>query len=888
MGEEARFCPACGSPSEDPKTTTSPARQEKPPSSASRPSRRIDPKAGRFVPGALLGERYRIVALLGRGGMGEVYRAQDLTLGQDVALKFLPESAKNEETLGRFRQEVRIARSVSHPNVCRVYDIGEEDGQPFLSMEYVDGENLSALLKRIGRFSPERALEVARKICAGLAAAHLKGILHRDLKPANIMLDSRGEILIMDFGLASLAGEVAAGDVQSGTPAYMAPEQLSGKEVTARSDIYALGLILYELFTGKRAYEGRGFAEVLRERAESTPSTPSSVVKDLDPVVERVILRCLESDPAARPASALAVSAALPGGDPLAAALAAGETPSPQVVANAGATVGLGRGAALLTLGLAVLGLALTLVPLSFRTNATDRLGLLAPEVLLEKTRDLLQRLGYEAAPRDQASALSYDFDFMRNLDSRKDLDAAAWDKIFAGRPTLGIFWYRSSLDTLVTFDFHDDLMTPGEITFSDPPTTQAGMINLSLDARGRLRSLLVLPPEKDEAPQKGTGEPWDALFAAAELDPSTFAKADPVWTSLAASDSRAAWMGHWPGTSDPLRVEAASFHGKPVFFALVSPWTRPGRTPQPTGPGARTSEITLLIVATLVLGGAVFLAYRNHSRGKGDQAGALRLGIAVFCAQLALFFCRVHLAPDLSIFGLGLVAIGNGLFLSVITFVLYLSLEPYVRKHWPQTIIAWSRILAGRVRDPLVGRDVLYGVILGVAWVLSFQVVFLILVRLGASPDVSTLEYLQGFRAALGTWIVHFLGSIRTTLTFFFVFLFLRILVRPRWLGSAIGIALFTLLQASNHPHLELYIPQQVLIYAIAYFALVRFGLVTLATGVFVADLLLSVPYTFHASAWYAPPMEAVLVLVLAMAFWGFYTSLGDQRLFRAEVFDD
>src|SRR5580693_2974832 len=269
VSSHASFCSACGRPVSntddlatlDFATATSPLPPRPKPVSSPSPSSRPPSSAeyllneGRFLPGRLVASRYRIIALLGKGGMGEVYRADDLTLGQAVALKFLPDGAPRDEGLvERFRNEVRMARRVSHPNVCRVYDVGEVDGQTFFTMEYVDGEDLASLLRRIGRLPPDKALDIARHLCAGLAAAHAKGVLHRDLKPANIMLDGRGQVVITDFGLAGVADDIRGQEVRSGTPAYMAPEQLAGKEVSTRSDIYALGLVLYEVFTGKRAF----------------------------------------------------------------------------------------------------------------------------------------------------------------------------------------------------------------------------------------------------------------------------------------------------------------------------------------------------------------------------------------------------------------------------------------------------------------------------------------------------------------------------------------------------------------------------------------------------------------------------------------------------------
>src|SRR5262245_34338932 len=315
----SRFCLQCGAPVEGDSFATRTIASHSPgPAAVSTASRLRTTSAtsqGRFAPGHVLGGRYCVVSLLGKGGMGEVYRADDLTLEQPVALKFLPESlVRNEAAVARFRNEVRVARQVSHPNVCRMYDLGEAEGQFFLSMEFVDGEDLGSLLRRIGRLPSDKALEIARKLCAGLAAAHEKGVLHRDLKPANVMLDSRGQVLLTDFGLAGVAGEIAGNDITSGTPAYMAPEQLAGEEVTIRSDIYSLGLVLYEIFTGKLPFESDTLAGLQRARRETTPTSPTTLVADIDPVVERVILRCLQAKAALRPPSAVSVAAALPGG----------------------------------------------------------------------------------------------------------------------------------------------------------------------------------------------------------------------------------------------------------------------------------------------------------------------------------------------------------------------------------------------------------------------------------------------------------------------------------------------------------------------------------------------------------------------------------------------
>ena len=395
----SRFCPRCASALADEPSATRTSLSGAPNKGYATRSFSSAPGGGRFLPGSMVGDRYRVVALLGAGGMGEVYRADDLKLGQTVALKFLPrEVERDTNRLQRFLNEVRMALRITHPNVCRVHDIGEVDGQHFISMEFVDGEDLSSLLRRIGRMPEERAVEISRQLCAGLTAAHEQGILHRGLKPANVMFDGRGRARITDFGLAELSGTIEGAEVRAGTPAYMAPEQLAGRDVSERSDIYSLALVLYELFTGKQAFNPASAAEMARLQT-APPTSPTSHVSGLDPAIEAVLLRALDPDPARRPASALAVAAALPGGDPLAAVLAAGETPSPEMVAEAGER---GRMAPLwLALCLAwILG---AIVAGTLLKSKTTMIGWtdtpLSTSSLKERAELMAGRLGFEAAP---------------------------------------------------------------------------------------------------------------------------------------------------------------------------------------------------------------------------------------------------------------------------------------------------------------------------------------------------------------------------------------------------------------------------------------------------------------------------------------------------------
>ncbi len=459
--------------------------------------------AGRFMAGTVAAARYRIIELLGRGGMGEVYCADDITLNQSVALKFLPALFGQDQTwLDRFHNEVRLARQVTHPNVCRVFDIGEFQGEQFISMEYVDGENLASLLRRIGRLPHDKGLQIARQLCAGLAAAHDRGVLHRDLKPANVMIDGRGSVRITDFGLAAPADQLRKESLCAGTPAYMSPEQLAGRAVTVRSDVYSLGLLLYEMFTGRRAFRAETLRDYQKLHTSDPPTPPSEIVRDIDPIVERVILRCLEKNPQDRPASAMAVSAGLPGGDPLREILAAGETPSPEVVAAAGqAHRGLYPrvATAFLVAGLISLILIAMLSPRAFVVQRAIREN--PPVVLEHQAREILKTLGYTQKFADSASGFAVNSAYYVHVQNGpRNADRPA----LLARPRLGLisFWYRESPERLIPWHPNTG------VAENDPPAERPGMLKVNLDPLGRLTGLEVQPTENPSPSVLATSAP--------------------------------------------------------------------------------------------------------------------------------------------------------------------------------------------------------------------------------------------------------------------------------------------------------------------------------------------------------------------------------------------
>jgi hypothetical protein len=251
---------------------------------------------------ASLAQRYDILGEAGHGAMGSVYKARDRETQQVVALKLVkPEFASDQTMMERFKNELLFARKITHKSVCRVYEFNRIGGVAYTSMEYVEGESLRSVLNRLGGLPLRKALDLALQICSGLREAHVQGIVHRDLKPENVMIDSRGNVKIMDFGIArSMESATRLTGAMMGTPAYMAPEQVSGKPVDYRTDIYSLGLVLYEVFTGKQAFVAENPVAVALKQVQETPVPPHEIEPAVPVSVERAILKCLEKDPGRR------------------------------------------------------------------------------------------------------------------------------------------------------------------------------------------------------------------------------------------------------------------------------------------------------------------------------------------------------------------------------------------------------------------------------------------------------------------------------------------------------------------------------------------------------------------------------------------------------------
>ena len=585
-------------------------------------------------------------------------------------------------------------------------------------MEFVDGEDLASLLKRIGRLPADKALDISRELCAGLAAAHDKGVLHRDLKPANVMVDGRGRARITDFGLAVAAGEVVEGEV-SGTPAYMAPEQLEGKGASVRSDIYALGLVLYELYTGRKAFEGASFQELKRKHSKEVPVTPSTVSPGFDPVVERVILRCLEKDPARRPASVSQVAAALPGGDPLAAALAAGETPSPEMVAAAGEEGALAPGRAWALLGAVAVTILIVLLLMPFRDGSRPRAAAQEPRCALrprERGRaEARLRAGRPPIPPSGGTASTTCCGTAPITFPRP----GAFESSRPSSPTRGgsgtgrararwcrgtwTRWWAKTIRRSRSSAWSASRWTPAATSSASAPSAADRRIEAGV-SRPRLGCAL---------PRGGTGFQALPSLGSEVASAGIRGRAGRVGWQLRSAARRAD-----PRHGRRLSRQAGLLRGPRPLGQAAADAGRPLKLAQ----AARGAGGLHLIVLGVLAAGVIF-ARRNLRLGRGDPRGAFRVSSFVVVLSILAWLLFAHHVTDLlGEFGVapegpGIRALEGGVRVAGL-----LALEPYVRRKWPDLLISWTRLLSGKFQDPLVGRDVLIRLFFGGLILSSFS----------------------------------------------------------------------------------------------------------------------------------------------------------------------
>jgi hypothetical protein len=675
------------------------------------------------------------------------------------------------------------------------------------------------------------------------------------------MIDGRGQVRITDFGLAALAVEIPLSDLRSGTPAYMSPEQKAGKEVTTRSDLYSLGLVLYEMFTGKRR--------------TSTESNPTDLVKDLDPAVERVILRCLEEEPGRRPSSAVIVAMALPGGDPIAAALAAGETPSPEMVAASQEKEGFSSRTATLVF---LAGVVLLVAPLM--RSGVELLGPgraqidIPPEALAFRAQDILKQLGY----REQPQSTAYGFDCCDAANLRfVEQQGVRRDALLAShQPPVIRFWYRQHQGRFLA----DPSFSA--ITYDLPANIEPEMVRLALDARGRLIAMEARPRAAGAAvPGTGAGHAfdWGALFAAAELNPARFTHAPPVATPPMAFDSRAAWIGTYAeGRPEQVHVEAAAWQGRPVYFDVAGTWHPKSES---TGP-PRPVLAVLAFLGVCAVGGGALLAWRNLRLGRGDRKGARRIAAFVFlCFTSVWVLATVHVASLWEI-RLLFVGISEAGFSSGLVWLAYLAIEPYARRHWPDSLISWNRLLAGRLRDPLVASHVVAGFF---AFWAVFQIVLLVHAAVSAPPVVpfptaitaldSTTHFAAGLLALSG-------GVPAFGMAILVLVILSRLLVRRVGIADPLTAALLALagvaVDFSNPYRFAATWAAQLLFFYVFLWVLRRFGLLPMMVMCLMNNLVGATPLALVKS-WYAGFVLVTNGIMVAIAAWALWVILSRKR---------
>jgi serine/threonine-protein kinase len=596
--------------------------------------------------------------------------------------------------------------------------------------------------------------------------------------------------------------------------------------------------------------------------------------RSLDPVVEQVITRCLATDPAARPPSALAVSAALPGGDPLAAALAAGETPSPAMVAAAGRVepVPLRVGVPLLVFAIVCFGalVALRQATAFYRMMPVD----LPPAVLEDRARQALERFGYTEAPADSVSQLRDDRNYLAW--ARRQPRETRWNQLATGRaPAVGL-WYRTSPRFMVPIEEWT------QVTPTDPPMRMAGMTYVDVDAKGALLDFNAVPPQRTPgAAPVAAAIDWQPVFDAVRWPRARFTPVTPEWTPPVATDVRAAWTGTVPELGDtPLRLEAGAFAGKVVFVQTVGPWTRPGRQPAPIEGGiGRALDVFKNVLVLFLIVGSALLARRMVMLGRGDWRGATTVAAALFILGMAQWTVGAHHVPDYgTIQNTFFDACADQLFRSAIAWLAYLGIEPWIRRHWPTSLISWTRVLAGSFRDPLVGRDVLIGLAFGVAGALYPGVVEYALRLFGGNPVDPAFTGIWALTTPrfVGASLLNAVSNAMfNTLLLTLLYVVFRRRLRQPWLAALATTVVLALIITSEDGvtgaiDFAMIASISALIVAPLYFH----GLLPFMTAFAVRQVLMANTLTADLGAWYAGPTWVIGAAVTGLAVAAFLNS--------------
>jgi hypothetical protein len=505
------------------------------------------------------------------------------------------------------------------------------------------------------------------------------------------------------------------------------------------------------------------------------------------------------------------------------------------------------------------------------------------PDALRSHAREISKSLGYAELPVDSADGVVLKQDYLRYM-GEHDPSPARWDKMRTSGPGAYRFWYRQSPRYFETVE---------HIEVDRPALDVSGMASLYLDMAGKLHWFIGVPPQRE---QQGTANPkadWTIAFRHAGLDIANFQPAVSSWIPLHAYDERAAWDGvDVANTQEKIHVEAAAFHGKLVYFETIYPWDSPLRQEVPAqSRGDRLLTFILIAITLVVMFGSVMLARRNLRLGRGDRRGATRIAFFYLIAEMLVWlFSEHHNGVVGREFGLFFLSLALALMNAVFLWLLYVALEPFIRKRWPDWIISWNRLLVGDYRDPLVGRDVLVGCVIG-ASITLLQLLSRSVPRwlgrpmwLSITPASETLDEHSFFG--------RFLGELSAGLFFSFVCVFLLLLfvsvVRRESLalgGLWFLLAVISVLLSNAGPQM---IPFTVIPAFLVIFAMKRFGLLALTSTLFVAHLGIFFPITTEFTAWYARDFLIALVIVLALAAFAFYVSLGGGKIFKGGLFED